>query len=78
MTPADIMDVVGASRTVGCVIEMAAEIFTPGLVKRHTPAERTWFGLGGMDPVSAGRLAEVEARLRRVGKVTVDILSANG
>jgi 2-dehydropantoate 2-reductase len=78
MTTADIMDVVGASRTVGCVIEMAAEIFTPGLVKRHTPAERIWFGLGGMDPVSAGRLAEVEARLRRVGKVTVDILSANG
>jgi hypothetical protein len=23
---------------------------TPELAKRHTPAERTWFGLGGMDP----------------------------
>jgi hypothetical protein len=44
MTAADVMDVVAASRMVG-VIEI-----TPELAKRHTPAERTWFGLGGMDP----------------------------
>jgi 2-dehydropantoate 2-reductase len=30
MTMADIVDIVGPPRTLGCIIEMAAEVFTPG------------------------------------------------
>jgi 2-dehydropantoate 2-reductase len=76
MTTADIMDVVGGSRAVGCVVEMAAEIFTPELAKRYTPAERAWFGPED-GSVAAGKLTEVEAVVCRVGKVTVlaDILA---
>ena len=35
-------------RTVGCVIELSSEMFTPGLVKRNTPPQKTWIGLGAL------------------------------
>jgi 2-dehydropantoate 2-reductase len=47
MEAVTIADVVGAERTVGCVIELSSEMFTPGLVKRNTPPQKTWIGLGG-------------------------------
>lgn len=78
MTVDDIVDVVGPSRTLGCVVELSSEIFTPGIVKRNTPPEKTWFGIGSMDESTAGREAEIEALLRNVGKVSIssDILAA--
>jgi 2-dehydropantoate 2-reductase len=78
MTTADIADVVNSSRTLGCVIEMAADMFEPGIVTRHTPADRTWFGLGNIHPSSERKLEEVEALFRHVGKVSIpaDIMSA--
>jgi 2-dehydropantoate 2-reductase len=78
MTVDDIIDVVGPSRTLGCVVELSSEIFTPGIVQRNTPPERTWFGIGSMDETTAGREAEIEEILVNVGKVSIspDILSA--
>ena len=78
MTVDDIADIVGASRTLGCVIEMSSEIFTPGIVQRNNTPEHTWFGIGSVDPSTADRVAEVEEILLNVGKVTVssDIMSA--
>jgi len=50
MTVDDIVEIVGEERTLGCVIELSSEIFTPGLVKRNTPHSKTWFGVGNINP----------------------------
>lgn len=66
-----IADVVGASRTVGCVIELSSEMFTPGLVRRNTEPARTWVGLGSLGGGAEKRLAEMQALLAPVGKVEI-------
>lgn len=78
MTAETIADVIGANRTLGCVIELSSEIFTPGLVQRNTPPAKTWLGVGSLDPSMDGRIAEVADILRAVGKVSVtkNILAA--
>jgi 2-dehydropantoate 2-reductase len=78
MTAGDIAEIVGVERTLGCVIELSSELFTPGEVQRNTPPARTWFGLGSLDPVTDERLDGVRGILSHVGKVSLtrDILSA--
>src|SRR5882757_388148 len=78
MTANTIRDVIGPERTIGCVIELSSEMFTPGQVKRNTPPQRTWMGLGSLDPVTESRLKEMQALLAPVGKVEIkpDILAA--
>lgn len=41
-----IAPIVGITRDIGCVIDLSAEIFTPGTVQRNTTRAKTWFGLG--------------------------------
>jgi 2-dehydropantoate 2-reductase len=78
MTVGDIIDVVGPSRTLGCVVELSSEIFTPGVVQRNTPPAKTWFGLGSVEETTSDRVAEVEDILRHVGNVsrTENVLAA--
>src|SRR3954451_14644503 len=78
MEAVTIADVVGPERPVGCVIELSSEMFTPGLVKRNTPPQRTWIGLGALGHSAEGRLAEMQALLAPVGKVEIkqNILAA--
>ena len=78
MTANVIRDVVGPERNIACVIELSSEMFTPGEVKRNTPPQRTWMGLGSLDPVTEPRLAEMQKLLSPVGKVEIkkDILAA--
>ncbi len=78
MTIDVIADVIGQERTLGCVIEIAAAMFEPGLVERHTPISGTWFGLGGIDPAAHERADEVAKLLSLAGTVEVvdDIRSA--
>jgi 2-dehydropantoate 2-reductase len=78
MEAVTIADVVGGERTVGCVIELSSEMFTPGQVKRNTPPPRTWIGLGALGSSAEGRLAEMQALLAPVGKVEIksNILAA--
>jgi len=78
MTAGDIAEIVGAQHTLGCVVELSSEIFTPGRVQRNTPPERTWFGIGSIDGATAAREEETAEILRHVGKVSVtgDIMSA--
>ena len=71
MTADDIAQVVGPGRTIGCVVELSSEIFTPGLVQRNTPPEKTWFGVGALDPSMSGRVAEIADLLKNVGKVSL-------
>jgi 2-dehydropantoate 2-reductase len=71
MTAAVIADVVGPSRTLGCVPELSSYCFVPGRVHRNTAPERTWFALGSFHPSTDGREAEVAAVLRHAGTVEI-------
>jgi 2-dehydropantoate 2-reductase len=73
-----IREVVGDERTIGCVVELSAECFTPGLVKRNTPPAKTWIGLGSLGGGAESRLAEMQTLLSPVGKVDIkaNILAA--
>ena len=73
-----IRDVIGPGRSIACVIELSSEMFTPGLVKRNTPPQKTWIGLGLLEGGPAHRLAEMQALLGPVGKVEIkdNILAA--
>lgn len=78
MVAEDIAEIVGPSRTLGCVVELGSELATPGFVERNTTRDETWFGVGSMDPSTEGREDEIVDLLRHTGNVDVvpDILSA--
>ena len=78
MTAGIIADVVGPSRTLGCVPELSSYCFVPGEIKRNTAPDRTWFAIGSFHPSTDGRVEEVAAVLRHAGKVeiTPNILAA--
>jgi 2-dehydropantoate 2-reductase len=73
-----IAEVVGVERTIGCVIELSSEMFTPGEVRRNTPPSRSWIGLGALADGSGARLAEMQTLLSPVGTVEIkpDIYAA--
>lgn len=60
--------IVGRHRAVGCVVELQAELFTPGTVKRNTTREGTWFTVGEIEGRPTPRLREIEAIMRHVGR----------
>ena len=64
-----IATIVGRNRVVGCAIELSAEIFTPGLVKRNTGNKSTWFGIGELDGYATPRLREIESIMSHIGRV---------
>ncbi len=70
MTAETISDIVGPKRTIGCVVELSSEVFTPGLVQRNTIPEKTWFGVGALTPDMEHRVPEIEAIMSNVGRVT--------
>jgi 2-dehydropantoate 2-reductase len=63
--------VVGKERTVGCVVELSAEIFTPGLVQRNTTHAGTWFSVGELDGYYTPRVKEIQALMSHVGRCDV-------
>lgn len=71
MTTNTIADVVGAHRTIGCVIEISSAMFTPGIVTRDLPHDRSWFAVGSIDPSTRGREHEVADLLRHAGKADI-------
>ncbi len=71
MTLDAIADVVGAHRTMGCVIEISSMMFEPGVIERHSGPTRSWFAVGSTDPSTAGREEEIAALLRHAGTVEV-------
>ncbi|MEN3268126.1 2-dehydropantoate 2-reductase [Pseudonocardia sp.] len=78
MTVDAVASVVGPRRTIGAVIEIAANMFTPGVVERQVPPAGTWFAVGAYDESTRGREEEVAELLRHAGSVEVadDIRSA--
>jgi 2-dehydropantoate 2-reductase len=71
MTTDAIAEVVGAQRTIGCVIEISSMMFDPGVVMRHSPPSRSWFAVGSIDPATHGRESEIADLLRCVGAVEI-------
>ncbi|MEL0012516.1 MAG: ketopantoate reductase C-terminal domain-containing protein, partial [Alphaproteobacteria bacterium] len=67
----DIAEIVGPGRTLGCVVELSSEIFTPGEVQRNTPPAKTWFGVGALEGGPKGREEEIADILRHAGKVSI-------
>ena len=71
MNDDSLASIVGRERTLGCVVELSAEIFTPGLVKRNTTHHTTWFAVGELDGFYTPRVQEIESIMRDVGRVDV-------
>jgi 2-dehydropantoate 2-reductase len=63
--------IVGRNRTVGCVVELSAEIFTPGLVQRNTTHKGTWFSVGELDGYFTERVKEIQSIMSHVGRCDV-------
>jgi 2-dehydropantoate 2-reductase len=71
MTADIIAEVVGADRTMGCVLEISSAMFNPGTVTRDSPHDRSWFALGSLSPAARGRENEVAELLRCSGAVDI-------
>lgn len=71
MTIDDIAAVVGPERTLGAVIEMASNMFEPGIVNRQNAPADSWFAVGGVDPEAHRRAAEVQDVLSSAGTVEI-------
>lgn len=71
MTVDTIAEVVGAHRTMGCVIEVSSTMFDPGVVERDSPPSRSWFAVGSIDPATRGREGEVADLLKCAGSVEI-------
>ena len=80
MTLDEMAEVLGPERTFGAVIEIAGNMFEPGVVERQTPKSGTWFALGPQSAslASFDRAEELAAPLRSAGavEVTADVRSA--
>jgi len=66
-----IASIVGRGRTVGCVVELQAELFTPGQIQRNTTHEGTWFSVGELDGSSTPRIREIASIMGHVGRCDV-------
>ncbi|MFN8189121.1 MAG: 2-dehydropantoate 2-reductase N-terminal domain-containing protein [Nocardioidaceae bacterium] len=71
MTIDDVASIVGPHRTIGAVIEMASNMFEPGVVTRQNAPADSWFAVGAYDDAARGREEEVRAVLRHAGTVEI-------
>ncbi|TAJ48139.1 MAG: hypothetical protein EPO52_08165 [Herbiconiux sp.] len=67
----DVADVVGIDRTMGAVIELASNMWEPGITNRQNPPEDSWYAVGSISPATHGREEEVAAALRFAGTVEI-------
>lgn len=71
MNDDSLVSIVGRNRTVGCALELSAEIFTPGLVQRNTTHQGTWFAVGELDGFYTPRVKEIQSIMSHVGRCDV-------
>jgi 2-dehydropantoate 2-reductase len=78
MTHEEIAGIIGRERTIGAVIEIASNMFVPGITNRQNDRESSWFAMGALDPKTQDRVESVAELLRCTGRVEVtdDIRSA--
>jgi 2-dehydropantoate 2-reductase len=60
---------IGYERDIGAVIELSAEIFEPGLVKRNSDHSHSWFAVGELHGRITPRLKEIAQILRNTATV---------
>ncbi len=77
MTHTDIAEVVGEDRCIGGVIEMASNMWEPGITNRENEHDTAWFALGALNEKTQARVENVARILRTTGRVevTTDIKS---
>ena len=63
--------IVGRDRAIGCVVELQAELFTPGRIQRNTTRSGTWFSVGELDGAYTPRVREVADIMGNVGRCDV-------
>lgn len=66
-----IASIVGRERVIGCVVELQAELFTPGQIQRNTTRKGSWFTVGELDGSYTPRVKEVAAIMGKVGRCDV-------
>lgn len=71
MNDDSIASIVGRGRTLGCVVELQAELFTPGEIQRNTTRPGTWFSVGELDGAYTPRVREIEALMAKAGRCDV-------
>ncbi|MBI2508445.1 MAG: NAD(P)-binding domain-containing protein, partial [Betaproteobacteria bacterium] len=71
MNDDSLASIVGRGRTLGCCIELSAEIFTPGRVQRNTTHQGTWFAVGELDGFYTPRVREIQSILSHVARCDV-------
>ncbi|MFE0440128.1 ketopantoate reductase family protein [Streptomyces nigra] len=78
MTLETIADVMGADRALGAVIEVASNMFAPGLIHRDTARSQSWFAVGGLTSEAQRKAVTAAGLLRHSGTVEIsdDILSS--
>ncbi|CUR55494.1 putative Ketopantoate reductase [metagenome] len=78
MTHEAVRAVVGAERSLGCVIEISSTMYEPGVIDRHSGQNRSWFAVGSEGPESVDREKDASALLAHSGAVEIvdDIVSA--
>jgi len=71
MNDDSIAAVVGRERVIGCVVELQAELWTPGIIKRNTTRKGSWFAVGELDGAYTQRMRDIEQIMRNVGRCDV-------
>jgi len=71
MTIDAITEVVGSHRSMGTVIEISSTMFDPGVVRRDSPPDRSWFAVGATSTETQGRELEISSLLSDVGRVEI-------
>lgn len=66
-----IAPIIGSERDIACAMELSAEVFSPGRVKRNTDRDHTRFTLGELDGRITPRLQEVAHILGDVGRTVL-------
>lgn len=78
MTIDQVAESLGADRTIGCAMGIAANVREPGLVRRQVATADTWFSIGTLSGERTQRLDDVAAVLSHAAQIEVtdDIRSA--
>lgn len=66
-----IASIIGRERVIGCVVELQAELFTPGQIQRNTTRKGSWFTVGELDGSLTPRVKEIASIMSKVGRCDV-------
>jgi len=66
-----IASIIGRNQVIGCVVELQAELFTPGQIQRNTTRKGTWFTVGELDGSLTPRVKEISAIMGKVGRCEI-------